>query len=288
MCLSSKQVFVHSLAALLLSSIVVVPVSAQSPSNQGAQSPPQLEVTVDPDAQIPRAPLPAQVPEPYWASIGGFEADTHGTGYGFFGPQYIHPLGDNVSFIGNANINYLYYEYDNGAGGLVDVNSPGVSLMGGVMFGRRNWVALQAGPSFKRRHTEILDTSGNLISSSRDTDIGVNLAASTWYDPTSHNNISAMVNYDTVDQYTWGRVAFKEQVANRSWQGDFTPYLGVEFIGQGNDDIQSRQFGGFVEIAHAPSAVSIMLRAGVKRSSFEFGPDKTGPWFAIGFYHRVR
>ena len=86
---------------------------------------------------------------------------------------------------------------------------------------------------------------------------------------------------------TWGRVAFKEQVGNRSWQGSLTPYVGVEFIGQGNEDIRSQQYGGFVEFTHVPSAVSVMLRAGYKRSSFDTVDDRTGPYFGVNFYKRV-
>ena len=240
-------------------------------------------------AQTQNAPRiqPAPVGDPYWASIGGYEVDSHDSGYGFFGPQYIRPIKPNVSFIGSANVNYLHYEYANAGGGHTTVRSPGVTTMGGLMFGTRNWFVIQAGPSFKRRNVEMFNAADSAIGDDKDFKVGFNVGTSAWVDPTTHNNIFAMYNYETVDQYHWGRVAFKEQVANRSFQGSWTPYLGVEYIGQGNQDIRSNQYGGFVEMAHNPSSVSVMFRAGWKRSTFEFGPARTGPWFAVGFYHRL-
>jgi hypothetical protein len=299
------HVFLRSHLAVGLALILAAPAAAQTsadaPATQQLDVVPAATANLDPSATpadaatttdpAPEATAqtvqPVQFREPYWASIGGFEADTHDTGYGFFGPQYVRPFRPNVAFVAGANANYLYYDYDT-AVGHTNVRSPGVSVMGGLMFGGRNYLQLLAGPTFKRRHTQVLDASHNEIQSSRDTDVGLNFAAAASVDPTSHNNVYAMLNYDAVDRYTWGRVAFKEQVGNFGWQGRFTPYVGAEFIGQGNQDIRSQQFGGFVEMLHAPSSVSVVFRAGYKRSSFDFGPDKTGPWFAIGFYQRLR
>jgi len=224
---------------------------------------------------------------PYWASIGGFSMDSHEAGYGFFGPQYIHPLRPSVAFIGAANLNYLFYAFDT-FDGRQDVQSPGVNAMGGLMFGNRNWFAVMAGPSFRRRHITVFDPANNVIRSDRDLHVGFNIMTSLWVDPTPHNNVFTMYNYDTVDNYHWGRVAFKEMVANRGWQGDWTPFLGVEYTAQGNENILSQQFGPFFELAHGPSRVSVMVGGGYKHSAFDLGPDQTGPWFAIGFYHRVR
>ena len=84
-------------------------------------------------------------------------------------------------------------------------------------------------------------------------------------------------------------LAFKEQVSNRSWSGNLAHYVGVEAIGQGNDDIHGTQIGAFWETAFVPSHVSVMVRGGWKRSTYpNGGPDQSGPWFAIGFWHRLR
>lgn len=252
------------------------------------QDPNTLPVAADPAAgQVQTAPRPAGAGDPYWSAIGGYELDSHETGYGFFGPQYIRPIRSNVALVGSGNVNYLHYEFLNADGGTTNVRSPGFTGMGGVMFGQRNWFLASAGPSFKRRQVEMVDPAGTIVSTDKDWHVGFNLGLSAWVDPTDHNNVFAMYNYETVDEYHWARLAYKEQVGNRGFAGRWTPYLGAEYIGQGNRDIVSNQFGGFVEVAHA-SGTSVMFRAGWKRSAFEFGPDKTGPWFAIGFYQRLR
>ena len=267
---------------------VAAPLGAQV-QEQTTTSTQQLEVAEPAPEQTQTAPIPQQPPvgSPHWASVGGFSMDSDDTGYGFFGPQYIRPFRPNVAFIGSVNANYLFYEFDNPTGH-TNVRSPGVNVMGGLMFGSRNWFAVQAGPSFRRRWIEAVDGTGNVMQSEKDIHVGFNLGASAWYDPTTHNNVFAMYNYDTVDNYHWGRLAFKEQLANRSWQRSWTPYLGVEYTGQGNENIASHRFGPFVEVAHAASSISVMVGAGWKRSDFDFGPDKGGTYFSIGFYQRLR
>jgi hypothetical protein len=106
--------------------------------------------------------------------------------------------------------------------------------------------------------------------------------------PTSHNNVHGIVNYNTSDSYSWGRLGFKEQITNHTWEGPNTAFLGVEGIAQGNHDIRSRQLGGFFEITHVPAKVSFVFKAGYKRSTFNVGPDKTGPYFSVGFYQRLK
>jgi hypothetical protein len=117
--------------------------------------------------------------------------------------------------------------------------------------------------------------------------VGANFGGEMYASPTSHNNVHGLVNYNTSDRYSWARLGFKEQITNRSWAGPNTSFVGVEAIAQGNHDIRSTQFGGLFEITHVPASVSVMFKAGYKRSTFEVGPAKTGPYFSIGFYHRV-
>lgn len=272
--------------------ILAASADAQSQQDQTTKPPQQLEVADASPAQVPTAPRaqtpPAEVGPSSWTASGGFEADTHDTGYGFFGPQYRKPLRPNVSFVTGANVNYLYYEYPSAAGGHTNVRSPGVNLLGGMRFGGRNYFQLAAGPGFKRRHVETVDEVGNVMRSSTQTKVGLHLVGIGSVDPTSHNNLYGQVAYGAEDQYIWSRAAFKEQITNRSWNGQFAHFIGAEVISQGNDDVRSFQFGPFVEFAHVPSNVSVALRGGYKRTMYDFGPDKTGPWFAIGIWHRLR
>lgn len=286
----------HFFRGLLTAGVVLVMLaasaSAQSPANQNNPQPPQPpEATVEPAPQPPSPlapPPPAQLRQPYWSAVAGFEADTHDTGYGFAGPTYVRPIRPNLSFVAGGSVNYLYYRYPL-SDGHTSVTSPGMSVRGGVQFGDKNYFQVMAGPSVKRRHTEMIDAStGNVVRSLNETLVGLHMGASVWVDPTKHNNIFGMLDYNTQDNYTWSRLAYKEQLANHDWGGRFTPYVGVEAIGQGNDDIRSAQVGAFVEVVHVPSTVSVMLRGGYKRSTFDVGPARTGPWFAVGFYQRLR
>ena len=64
-------------------------------------------------------------------------------------------------------------------------------------------------------------------------------------DPTTHNNIYGIVDFNSSDRYTWSRLAYKEQVTNLNWSGKFAHFVGAEVIGQGNQDIHSTQVGAF-------------------------------------------
>ena len=268
---------------------VVAPAAAQSEQTPPAAQP--LETADDPPAQTQSAPRvllpPAPIRQPYWSASAGFEADTHDSGYGFAGPTYVRPFRPNMAVVAGANLNYLYYEYPTG-GGHTNVRSPGINTRAGLRFGDRNYFQLAAGPGFKRRHIEIVDASGAVIESSRNTKVGLNIGADLWVNPTSHSNVFGLASYNTEDQYLWSRLAFREQITNHDWSGGFAHFVGVEAIGQGNQDIRSTQVGAFFEVAHVPSSMSVMVRGGYKRSFYDFGPDRTGPWVAIGVWHRLR
>ena len=53
-------------------------------------------------------------------------------------------------------------------------------------------------------------------------------------------------------------------------------------------DIKSTQIGGFLEWVHVPANTSVAFKAGYKRSTFPIGPEKTGPYFAITYYQRLK
>jgi hypothetical protein len=220
---------------------------------------------------------------PFWELIGGYEADTHSSAYGFFGPSYVHPIRSNLAWTARAFGSYLAYEFI-GADGVNEVRSPGVSASLGLRFGESSWWGLNAGPDFRWRRTEVTHSNGQIVESD-DTRVGANVGAEAYMNPTSHNNVHGIVNYGTVDKYTWARLGFKEKVTNRDERGSTSTYVGVEGIAQGNEDIRSTQVGGFFEVN--PTNLSLMFRVGYKRSTFDVGPNKTGPYFAVGFYRRL-
>lgn len=221
---------------------------------------------------------------PYWALIGGYEWDTHSSSYGFFGPAYTHPFKPNVAWTARVFGNYLTYEFSDTTK-TTKVKSPGGSAAVGLKFGTKDYFAVSAGPSVSWRKTTVTTNAG-VETETKETRTGVNIGGEISLNPGA-NNIQALANYNTTDKYTWARLGAKTQLTNRSWSGSNALFLGVEGIAQGNDDIRSVQFGGLFEVNHVPSKLSLMFRAGYKRSMFDVGADKTGPYFGIGFYKRL-
>jgi len=249
----------------------------QSPTPLFDQRPPPAVITVLP---APVTPAPA-----FWALISGYEGDTHGSGYGFVGPSFVRPIRPGLAWTARAYGNYLSYEFS-ALDGATRVRSPGLSAATGLRFGSRNFVTVSAGPDVKFRRTNVTSPDG-IIATRTETRVGANVGSEVYTNPTSHNNVHGLVNYSTADRYTWGRLGFKEQISNREWEGPNAAFVGVEGIAQGNQDIRSTQVGALFEISNVPTKVSVMFKAGYKRSAFDVGPAATGPYFSVGFYRRM-
>lgn len=244
-----------------------------------------------PAANTTPTPVPAQsspstpAPQSYWALIGGYEWDTHGSSYGFLGPQYTHRFGSgNVAWTARVFGNYLTYEFSDTTK-TTEVKSPGGSASVGLKFGTKDFFAVSAGPSIAWRKTTVTTNAG-VETKTDETRTGANIGGEISVSP-GPNNIQVLGNFNTTDDYAWGRVGAKTQLTNRSWTDKNALFLGVEAIAQGNDDIKSIQFGGLIEVNHVPAQLSLMFRAGYKRSSFDVGADKTGPYFGINLYKRL-
>ena len=266
----SRPAFAGILTAALL--LVTASVAgAQSPASNATPSTPSAPVAAAP----PSAPSPSA---PYWALIGGYEWDTHGSSYGFLGPQYTHPFGDgNMAWTARVFGNYLTYEFSDAAN-TTKVRAPGGSASVGLKFGTTNYFAVSAGPSVSWRKTTVTTNAG-AKTETNETRTGVNIGGDIYGNPTPKSNIQILGNFNTADKYSWGRVGAKVDVAPNV-------AVGGEAIAQGNSDIKSVQFGGLIEVRPG-SQMSLMFRAGYKRSSFNVGADKTGPYFGINFYKRL-
>jgi hypothetical protein len=232
------------------------------------------------------AAQPAVGEPAYWDLVGGFEFDTHGTTYSHFGPGWTRPLNDNLAFQLRLGPSYLTYEFDSPEG-RTRVRRPGFAITPGVKFGTTNWFSVGAGPTFQRKH-ETLATFDGTEFEDKDWETGLNVNGQAYLNPTDRLNVHGSASYSTNDEYLWSRLGVKRQLSNFSWGDRFTHYLGGEVMAQGNDDIRQLQVGALFELLHAPSSMSIMLRGGVKRSSFEFDDDQTGPYIGIGLYRRMR
>ena len=264
--------------------------SAQA-GTDGQETPTATADAQTPGTQVPRPGTVTTVPSaekrsPWWEFNGGYEGDTHETGYGFVGPAYTRPLGDSkLAFKAHVYATHLRYEFDNGLGGTTEVNSPGVVPAIGLRYGGKTWVQVTAGPDIDREHREIRDESG-IVLDERKTRVGVSLGTQAWWNPTRRSNVFAQLSYGTGSDYTWGRLAAKHQITNMDWHGPITLYLGAEGIGQGNQDIRSWQGGGLLEFVFTHAQLSLVGRGGYKRSTFDRGPDKTGSYFGVGLWKR--
>ncbi|HEX6322348.1 MAG TPA: cellulose biosynthesis protein BcsS [Vicinamibacterales bacterium] len=262
-------------------------VTLAAPPAASAQTAPRVTFTPVAAPSSPTAPSLSQTADgSYWEVIGGLEFDTDGMMYGFFGPQWNRPLNDNVTLTARAYANWLQYEFEEN-GGTTEVSGPGISTQVGLKFGDRNTFKVGAGPSFKWRGETFTDAAGNETEFDSDMEVGLSVGADAFLNPTDLDNVHAIVNYDTADDYLWSRLGYKHQITNHSWQDTWTHYAGAEGILQGNDDIRTLMLGGLVEFLHAPSRTSMMLRAGFKRSSFDTADDRSGPYFGINFYKRL-
>ena len=271
-----------------------------------------LAVAVTPDAALAQnapkvtfMPESASVPvaqpaagDTYWTLIGGLEFDTDGMMYGFFGPTWNKPLRDDLELQVSVRPNFLRYEFEDtfeGRSGTRKVSGPGLSTQIGLGFGDRNRFKVGAGPSLKWRNERFVDADGSetdIPDADGDgeedgMEVGFSLGADAYLMPTDIDNVHAIVSYDTVDNYLWSRLGYKHQITNHGWQDTWAHHVGAEAILQGNDDIRTMMLGGLVEFVHAPSTTAIMLRAGFKRSSFDIGDDRTGPYLGINFYKRL-
>jgi hypothetical protein len=267
------------------------PASAATDGQGGPDGQPVATADAQTGAQVPRPGTVTTVPSgetrsPWWELNGGYEGDSHATSYGFVGPGYVRPLGGKLAFKAHVYATQLKYEFANGLGGSTEVTAPGFSPAIGLRYGRKNWVQVTTGLDFKREHRQITDDVGDVFSDERHTRTGVSLGADAWWNPSRHSNVFTMLHYGTASKYTWGRIAAKQQVSNMDWHGPHTVYLGVEGVGQGNADIRSWQIGGLGELVFARSELSLQARGGYKRSTFEVGPDKSGPYFGVGLWKR--
>jgi len=237
-------------------------------------------------AQSPGTSVPSDTQEPFWELIGGYEGDTHNAGYGFVGPAYNHPLSENLAITGRFFDTYLHYKFANGFGGETTVHSPGISPAIGLRFGHGTTFKVTVGYSGKDEHREITDRAGHIVSDDKHWISGVNFGGELYWNLTKRDNIHALANFSTADDYLWSRAGYKRQVSNLDWKGHTTVYVGGEVITQGNKDIWSNSVGGLVELLFVPSHFSVMGRVGYKHSSFDVGDAQDGPYFGIGIYKR--
>jgi hypothetical protein len=237
------------------------------------------------------SPIPpaqnTQIKPAYWATNAGFSGDSSSTGYGYAGPSYLHPFRRNLAWETGANVNYLYYGFNNGLGGRTNVHSPGINTEVGLRAGDTNWVQFGLGPGIKNRNVRVENASGTMVSDTHDMTWGMNYNAMAYVNPSKRNNVMGLYHYGAEDKYTWSMAQFKQQVANDNWQGPITPSIGIQGIAEGNKDVHATSVGALIELVHVKSSMSITGTVGMKHSWSVFGPAQNGPYFGIGIWRRM-
>jgi hypothetical protein len=214
----------------------------------------------------------------------GYDSDSLDTTYAFVSPQYSLPIGDRTSLLFKLGFNYLRYEFESSGGSRTEVKSPGISPGVGLRFDLGNTdLTLSTSIGFKDREKTVFDRNDGVlrVEDSSDTDLGV--GAAIYSRLTRRQTFMANANYNTADGYLWSRAAYKVQVAK---SGALTWAVGVEGIGQGNEDIKAYQGGGLVELGFSRQQMSLTGRVGYKKATYEDSDDRTGTYYGVNFYKR--
>ena len=268
--------------------------STSDPAVDPAAAPATTASSADAAApQVPVAPIPPapnpQVKPAYWAANLGYTGDSQNTGYGYAGPGYVHPISRYVAWVADANVNYLFYSYNNGVGGKTTVHSPGLNTDVGLRLGDTNWVQFALGPGFKDRSVEENNGAGIPMSSTHGMVAEMNYNAMAYVNPWKTSNAMGINHYGSGDKYRWSMAQFKQQVANFHWRGPFTPSIGIQGIDEGNDVVRSQSIGALIEVVHVKSNMSITGVVGRKHtwSPDGIGAAQNGTYFGIGIWKRM-
>jgi hypothetical protein len=220
-------------------------------------------------------------------NFGGWERDSQNQGFGFVSLGSVFVLNDRTAVLGRVMGSYLYYNFDS-ANGTTEVTSPGITLLSGGRFSREGMTAILLGGAELRRNRNVENFTSGLSSTHRETEFGgvaqgmvdTVLFSQTW--------LNLFINYGGANQYTFSRLAIKRQITNFSYAAPYTFFVGLEGIGQGNQDIIGAQGGGFLEVFFSPTRLSILFKGGYKHSWFPDAPEKDGTYLGVNFYTRLR
>jgi cellulose biosynthesis protein BcsS len=215
--------------------------------------------------------------------LAGWEGDSHGQGYGFAGFGWLVPAGPRLVVPLRALGSYLYYDFES-SGITTKVRSPGVTLMSGIRFpGARGSLTLLGGGEERREHrtedgaagtSEVKTTSGVVLQADADHALG-----RSWRG-------FLFANYGGATRYLYGRTAIRRQMTNLEWKDPTSFFLGLEAIGQGNDESQAVQGGGFAEWTLVPRHLSLAVRGGYKDNWSPGESHHRGGYLGLSLYRR--
>lgn len=213
--------------------------------------------------------------------LAGWEGDGFGQGYGFVGAGALKPLSTRFTLVTRLSASYLYYSFES-SGRMTSVVSPGVTAMTGLRT-EFTWgsAAVLGGyeSRWEERRTgatsdETGATSGGVVQV--DADLGLGRR---WQGV-------VFANYAGAARYLFSRVAVRWQATNVAWEEPVAFFLGVEGIGQGNDESAAVQGGPFLEWTFVPRRLSIAFRGGYKDSWSPDSVHRRGAYGGLSAYHR--
>jgi hypothetical protein len=232
------------------------------------------------------AGLALLVPARLWASpafegIGGWEGDGAGAGYAFATAGAL--LGEDERLVVPVRVtaSHLYYQYED-EGGRHSVQAPGGSCLAGLRLSRRaGSVSILAGGEIRRERREPTVGSGLVTVRWRGGFVG-QLEGARFegrFQP------QGLLVYSGASRYLYGRGLLRWQVSNPTGQEARTWFLGVEGVGQGNDDVEAVQAGIVAECFLPGARLSVSVRGGAKRA-WTGGDRDDGGYAGVGLYRR--
>lgn len=216
-------------------------------------------------------------------TIGGWEGDSFGQGYGFATLGALLDDGRSISFPVRVTGSYLYYEFEDD-GATTRVRAPGAAGLIGIRSnGARATVTLTGGGEarWERRATESGGGFGGAVVRGR----GV-------FEGTAELRVGRRLRpfllgtYSGSARYLFGRAAIRWQCSNLDWSGPTTWNAGIEATGQGNADTDALQLGGILECAFTRARLSVGVHGGYKSSDSGTGTRRTGGYGGVSLYRR--
>ncbi len=213
-------------------------------------------------------------------SLGGWEGDSHGVGYGYFGLGTDIVGGEKLSLISRLTGSYLYYNFDK-LDSSIEFKSPGVSLLMGFKIAiKKSTLILLSGAEYRWNREDIRTISTGLTEIQRKNKLGAVFQGFLFTPLASRTQFMLLLNYDGSNQYIFSRLTLKQEFSGRA------PAVGLEGTAQGNDDISSIQVGAFIESPRMFEALSLKLSGGYKKSWLPEDLQESSAYAGLSFYGR--
>lgn len=216
-------------------------------------------------------------------TIGGWEGDGSGTGYGFVIVGVPTTLSPAWELPVRVTVSYLYYDFGS-AESITTVRSPGAAFsMGPRVHGSRGSLTLLGGAEVRWERRE-KDGAPALTERTREVGVITQVEADLALSRRWHT--LALGSYAGAAQYLWGRASLRYQLTNPDWSAPMTTFIGVEAVRQGNDESDAIQGGGYVEIVLTRNSASIAVHTGYKDRWSTGAAHERGSYIGAGLYRR--